>query len=225
MDHRIPAFWQAGDVVSARVRSFRESLPCSTVSAASTVATSCAAGRGPDTVAVVHIVLVNPQIAPNTGNLIRLCANTGNDLHLVEPLGFRLDDSLLKRGGLDYHERTRMTVHPDLASVRAALPGRWFAFSTHSTRRYTDVEYRPDDVLVFGCEGSGLDPDVSAQFDPTHSLTIPLRPNNRSLNLANAVSVVVFEAWRQTDFEGAAEKEQRVEGLTGELLDGRPFDL
>lgn len=173
---------------------------------------------------MVHIVLVNPQIAPNTGNLIRLCANTGNDLHLVEPLGFRMDDSLLKRGGLDYHERTRMTVHPDLASVRAALPGRWFAFSTHSTRRYTDVSYQPDDVLVFGCEGSGLDEDVSGQFDPAHSLTIPLRPNNRSLNLANAVSVVVFEAWRQVDFDGAAEKDERVEGLTGELLDGTPFD-
>ena len=173
---------------------------------------------------LVHVVLVNPQIAPNTGNLIRLCANTGNDLHLVEPLGFRLDDSLLKRGGLDYHERTRMTVHPDLASVRADLQGRWFAFSTHSTRRYTDVSYQHDDVLVFGCEGSGLDEDVTAQFDLEHSLTIPLRPNNRSLNLANAVSVVVFEAWRQVDFDGAAEKSERIEGLTGELLDGTPFD-
>lgn len=172
----------------------------------------------------VHIVLVNPQIAPNTGNLIRLCANTGNDLHLVEPLGFTLDDSLLKRGGLDYHERTRMTVHPDLAGVRAALPGRWFAFSTHSTRRYTDVDYRSDDVLVFGCEGSGLDDDTKSQFAPEHSLTIPLRPNNRSLNLANAVSVVVFEAWRQADFEGSADVDERVEGLTGELLDGRLFD-
>lgn len=177
-----------------------------------------------DTVEDVHIVLVNPQIAPNTGNLIRLCANTGNDLHLVEPLGFSLDDSLLKRGGLDYHERTRMTVHPDLDSVRAVLPGRWFAFSTHSTRRYTDVRFRPDDVLVFGCESAGLDEETKAQFDPEHSLTIPLRPDNRSLNLANAVSVVVFEAWRQMDFVGAAEVDERVEGLTGELLDGTPFD-
>ncbi len=172
----------------------------------------------------MHIVLVNPQIAPNTGNLIRLCANTGNDLHLVEPLGFRLDDALLKRGGLDYHERTRMTVHRDLASVRTLLRGRWFAFSTHSTRRYTDVEYRPDDVLVFGCEGSGLDAEVKAQFPPDYALTIPLRPGNRSLNLANAVSVVVFEAWRQVDFAGAAEVDQRVEGLTGERLDGPHFD-
>ena len=172
----------------------------------------------------MHIVLVNPQIAPNTGNLIRLCANTGNDLHLVEPLGFRLDDSLLKRGGLDYHERTRMTVHPDLDSVRGALAGRWFAFSTHSTRRYTDVTYRPDDVLVFGCESAGLDDETTALFETNHRLTIPLMPNNRSLNLANAVSVVTFEAWRQNDFAGAAEVEQRVEGLTGELLDGTPFD-
>jgi tRNA (cytidine/uridine-2'-O-)-methyltransferase len=172
----------------------------------------------------VHIVLVNPQIAPNTGNLIRLCANTGNDLHLVEPLGFRLDDSLLKRGGLDYHERTRMTVHADLESVRGALTGRWFAFSTHSARRYTDVTYRPDDVLVFGCESAGLNDETTALFETDHRLTIPLMPNNRSLNLANAVSVVTFEAWRQRDFAGAAEVEQRVEGLTGELLDGTPFD-
>ena len=172
----------------------------------------------------LHLILLQPEIAPNTGNLIRLCANTGNDLHLVEPLGFRLDDSLLKRGGLDYHERTRMTVHPDLASVRSALTGRWFAFSTHSTRRYTDIEYRTDDVLVFGCESAGLDDATTAQFEPDHRLTIPLMPNNRSLNLANAVSVVTFEAWRQVDFAGAAEVDQRVEGLTGELLSGQLFD-
>lgn len=172
----------------------------------------------------MHIVLVNPQIAPNTGNIIRLCANTGNDLHLIEPLGFSLDDSLLKRGGLDYHEYTTMTVHPDLASARAALSGRWFAFSTHSTRRYTDVSFEPDDVLVFGCEPSGLDDDTKSTFDPDHSLTIPLQPNNRSLNLANSVAVVVYEAWRQMDFAGAAAVDERAEGLTGERLDGIPFD-
>lgn len=176
------------------------------------------------TLARVHIVLVNPQIAPNTGNIIRLCANTGNDLHLVEPLGFRLDDSLLKRAGLDYHEYTTMTVHPDLDGVRSGLAGRWFAFSSHSTRRYTDVAYRPDDVLVFGCEPSGLEDAVKSHFDEGHSLTIPLQPDNRSLNLANSVAVVVYEAWRQVDFVGAADVEQRADGLTGELLDGNPFD-
>lgn len=170
----------------------------------------------------MHIVLVNPQIAPNTGNIIRLCANTGNNLHLVEPLGFRLDDALLKRGGLDYHEYTTMTVHSTLADARSALPGRWFAFSTHSSRRYTDVAYRSDDVLMFGCEPSGLDEATKSAFDDAHSLTIPLRPNNRSLNLANSVAVVVYEAWRQMDFAGAAD-EVNV-GLTSELLDGAPFD-
>lgn len=170
----------------------------------------------------MNIVLVNPQIAPNTGNIIRLCANTGNDLHLVEPLGFRLDDALLKRGGLDYHEYTTMTVHPNLEDARSALPGRWFAFSTHSSRRYTDVSYRPDDVLVFGCEPSGLDDQAKSRFDDDHSLTIPLRPNNRSLNLANSVAVVVYEAWRQMDFAGATDDVN--EGLTSELLDSAPFD-
>lgn len=172
----------------------------------------------------MHIVLVNPQIAPNTGNIIRLCANSGNDLHLVEPLGFSLDDSLLKRGGLDYHERTKMTVHPNLDSVREALPGRWFSFSTHSTRRYTDVSFTPDDVLVFGCEPSGLDDETKSMFDLDHSLTIPLQPHNRSLNLANSVAIVVYEAWRQMGFAGAADVEHRAEGLTGERLDGTPFD-
>ncbi len=172
----------------------------------------------------MHIVLVSPQIAPNTGNIIRLCANTGAELHLVEPLGFSLDDALLKRAGLDYHEYMTMTVHADLDSARSALPGRWLAFSTHSTTRYTDVAYRPDDVLVFGCEPSGLDDDVKSRFDEAHSVTIPLMPNNRSLNLANSVAVVVYEAWRQLDFAGAASIEDRTEGLTGELLDGTPFD-
>lgn len=172
----------------------------------------------------MHIVLVNPQIAPNTGNIIRLCANTGAELHLVEPLGFSLDDSLLKRAGLDYHEYMTMTVHPDLAAARSTLRGRWLAFSSHSSLRYTDVTYRPDDVLVFGSEPSGLDDDVKMTFDASHSVTIPLRPDNRSLNLANSVAIVVFEAWRQMDFAGAASADDRTPGLTGERLDGAPFD-
>jgi tRNA (cytidine/uridine-2'-O-)-methyltransferase len=150
----------------------------------------------------VHIVLVEPQIAPNTGAIIRLCANTGAELHLVGPLGFELDDARLRRGGLDYHEYATVAVHDDLDAVRHSLPGRWFAFSASGTRRYTDVDYRPDDVLVFGTERTGLRRQVLADMRMTDILTIPMRPDSRSLNLANAVSVVVYEAWRQADFVG-----------------------
>lgn len=151
----------------------------------------------------MHVVLVEPQIAPNTGNIIRLCANTGASLHLVEPLGFELDDGKLRRGGLDYHEHATVTVHPDLDSLRASLGGRWFAFSSHGTSRYTDVTFRDDDVLVFGSERFGLGADrlADARFDVV--LTIPQRPGMRSLNLGNAVAVVVYEAWRQFGFGGA----------------------
>jgi tRNA (cytidine/uridine-2'-O-)-methyltransferase len=152
----------------------------------------------------VHVLLVQPEIAPNTGNIIRLCANTGNDLHLVEPLGFSLEDRLLRRAGLDYHERTSLNVHPNLEAARVALPGRWLAFSSHATRWFTDVEYATDDVLVFGCEGSGLSDEVVATFPRDHVLKIPLTPRNRSLNLANAAAIVSYEAWRQHDFVGAA---------------------
>jgi tRNA (cytidine/uridine-2'-O-)-methyltransferase len=152
----------------------------------------------------VNVLLVHPEIAPNTGNIIRLCANTGNDLHLVEPLGFSLEDRLLRRAGLDYHERTNLTVHPDLEAARAVLPGRWLAFSSHATKQFTEIAYVADDVLVFGCEGSGLSTDVISTFPPEHVLKIPLKPGNRSLNLANAVAIVTYEAWRQHDFVGAA---------------------
>jgi tRNA (cytidine/uridine-2'-O-)-methyltransferase len=172
----------------------------------------------------VHLVLVEPQIAPNTGNLIRLSANTGVELHLVEPLGFSLNDSLLRRGGLDYHEYAVMTVHPDLAAARAALPGRWFAFSASGTRRYTDVDYHVDDVLMFGTERTGLSDEVLAEYDADHLLTIPMMPNNRSLNLGNAASIVVYEAWRQAGFDGAAEPPQRNAEMTAEVLAAEPYD-
>ncbi len=152
----------------------------------------------------MHVVLVEPQIAPNTGAIIRLCANTGAALHLVEPLGFEFDDARLRRGGLDYHEFAAVTVHPGIDVVRRLLPGRWFAFTASGTRPYTDVEYQPDDVLVFGTERTGLHEDVKHDEGIHDVLTIPMMPDNRSLNLANAVSVVVYEAWRQTDFRGAA---------------------
>lgn len=156
----------------------------------------------------MHVVLVEPQIAPNTGGIVRLCANTGAELHLVEPLGFELDDTKLRRGGLDYHEIAAVSVHPDLEAVRRKLTGRWFAFSATASRLYTDVQFMPDDVVVFGTERTGLRPDVLADARNHDRLTIPMQAGNRSLNLANAVSVVVYEAWRQQGFEGAVPREQ-----------------
>lgn len=151
----------------------------------------------------IRVVLVEPQIAPNTGAIIRLCANTGAELHLVEPLGFELDDARLRRGGLDYHEYATVMTHPDIDAVLAQLSGRWFALSASGSRPYTDVEYRPDDVLVFGTERTGLHSDVKHHDRIDDLLTIPMMPDNRSLNLANAVSIVVYEAWRQSGFPGA----------------------
>lgn len=153
------------------------------------------------------VVLVHPEIPPNTGNVIRLTANTATELHLVEPLGFRMDDRELKRAGLDYHEYARVRVHHDFTACRAALdvPGarRWFAFTTSGTGSLYDARFAEGDVLVFGCETSGLPDEVIAQFDPGALLKIPMRPGVRSLNLSNAVAVAVYEAWRQTGFDGA----------------------
>ena len=150
------------------------------------------------------IVLVHPEIPPNTGNVIRLAANTATQLHLVEPLGFRMEDRELRRAGLDYHEYARVVVHADFAACRAALDGdaprRWFAFTTQARRSSYDVEYGPGDVLTFGCETSGLPASVLAQFPPDARVRIPMRPGVRSLNLSNAVAVAVYEAWRQSGF-------------------------
>jgi tRNA (cytidine/uridine-2'-O-)-methyltransferase len=149
------------------------------------------------------IVLFEPEIPPNTGNVIRLCANTGCRLHLVEPMGFRLEDKQLKRAGLDYHEYAEVKVHPDWSALCTALPGRRFAFSTKATRRFDEVGFLPGDVLVFGPETRGLPADVLESFDPTMRLRLPMMPGNRSLNLSNTVAVVVFEAWRQNGFAGS----------------------
>ena len=150
------------------------------------------------------VVLVHPEIPPNTGNAIRLAANTGAELHLVEPLGFQMHDRELRRAGLDYHEYARVSVHRDFAACRAALDAqrkrRWFAFTTQATRSSYDVAYRATDVLTFGCETKGLPDDVVAQFAPDARLRIPMRPRVRSLNLSNAVAVAVYEAWRQLGF-------------------------
>jgi len=152
---------------------------------------------------MIDVVLYQPEIPPNTGNVIRLCANTGARLHLVEPLGYSLDDKQLKRAGLDYHELACVTVHPDWAAVRGALAGRrWFALSTRAGFTFDAVRYERDDVLVFGPETRGLPESVLAEFPENSRLRIPMLPGNRSLNLSNAVAVVVFEALRQHRFSG-----------------------
>jgi len=151
------------------------------------------------------IVLYQPEIPPNTGNLIRLAANTGCRLHLVEPLGFDLSDKQLARAGLDYHDMACVRVHQDWEAVQAALPDRrWFALTTKGSRNYATVEFQPDDVLLFGPESRGLPPEVLTPFDAEHRLRLPMLPGSRSMNLSNAVSVVVFEAWRQNGFAGGA---------------------
>jgi tRNA (cytidine/uridine-2'-O-)-methyltransferase len=153
-----------------------------------------------------NVVLVHPEIPPNTGNVIRLCANTGATLHLIEPLGFSIDHARMRRAGLDYHEFATMRVHPDwTAFLEAEQPRRMWAMTTRGRRRPSDVAFTPGDFLVFGSEGSGLPAGILETFDADHRLRLPMRPDNRSLNLSNAVAVVVYEAWRQTGFLGAAE--------------------
>ncbi|WP_374437133.1 tRNA (cytidine(34)-2'-O)-methyltransferase [Inhella sp.] len=154
-----------------------------------------------------NIVLVHPEIPPNTGNVIRLAANTGCRLHLIEPLGFSLEDKLLQRAGLDYHEYAELRVHPSWAAFTQAEqpdPARLFAFTTRGQRGFQEPQWQPGDWLVFGSESAGLDPAVRAQVDASQWLRLPMRPAQRSLNLSNAVAVAVFEAWRQNGYAGAA---------------------
>jgi tRNA (cytidine/uridine-2'-O-)-methyltransferase len=154
---------------------------------------------------MLNVVLFQPEIPPNTGNVIRLCANSGAALHLVEPLGFALDDARLKRAGLDYHEYATLRVHPDLDACLAHIgPTRVFTLSTRGTRRYDRIAYREGDTFLFGPETRGLPDAVLASVEEPHRLRLPMRPGNRSLNLSNAVAVVVYEAWRQHDFAGGA---------------------
>ena len=149
-----------------------------------------------------EIILFQPEIPPNTGNIIRLCANTGCRLHLVKPLGFRMNDSDLKRAGLDYHEYASVEVHADWQALLQALPGRRFAFSTKGANRFDSVEYKPGDALLFGPETRGLPAELLASFGPQCQLRLPMVAGSRSLNLSNAVAVVVYEAWRQNGFAG-----------------------
>jgi tRNA (cytidine/uridine-2'-O-)-methyltransferase len=152
-----------------------------------------------------HVVLVSPEIPPNTGNAIRLAANTGAQLHLVRPLGFELDDAKLRRAGLDYHEWAPVKVHDSFDEAIAATGAareRVFAFTTRGSRLFGGVEFAPGDVFVFGSETSGLPVDVRELFAPEQRIRLPMQPGQRSLNLSNTVAVVVFEAWRQQGFAG-----------------------
>ncbi|MGQ7249201.1 tRNA (uridine(34)/cytosine(34)/5-carboxymethylaminomethyluridine(34)-2'-O)-methyltransferase TrmL [Halomonas sp. V046] len=154
---------------------------------------------------MLDVVLYQPEIPPNTGNLIRLCANTGFRLHLIKPLGFTLDDKRLKRAGLDYHEWARVRVHADWAAfVATVAPERVFAVSTRGRHGYHEPSYRPGDALVFGPETRGLPQAMLDVLPEEQRLRIPMLPDSRSLNLSNACAVLVFEAWRQLDFDGAA---------------------
>lgn len=150
------------------------------------------------------LVLYQPEIPPNTGNIIRLCANTGTTLHLVKPLGFSLEDKLLRRAGLDYHEYAMLHVHDNWEACRKALAGRrLFAALPSGNTRYDSIAYTAGDVFVLGSETRGLPAQILEMFAPERRLRLPMRPHNRSLNLSNATAVLVYEAWRQCGFAGA----------------------
>ncbi|TFW28790.1 tRNA (uridine(34)/cytosine(34)/5-carboxymethylaminomethyluridine(34)-2'-O)-methyltransferase TrmL [Massilia horti] len=154
-----------------------------------------------------HVVLVEPEIPPNTGNIIRLCANTGVQLHLIEPLGFPLDDAKMRRAGLDYHDYATMKVHKNWEAYLASEQPdrtRMFALTTHGSSPFAEAAFRPGDVFVFGPESRGLALALRESFPPAQRIRLPMRPGNRSLNLSNTVAVVVYEAWRQHGYAGGA---------------------
>ncbi|MDE2460441.1 MAG: tRNA (uridine(34)/cytosine(34)/5-carboxymethylaminomethyluridine(34)-2'-O)-methyltransferase TrmL [Gammaproteobacteria bacterium] len=154
---------------------------------------------------MLHVVLFQPEIPPNTGNIIRLCANTGAALHLIHPLGFEITEARVKRAGLDYREMANVHEHADLdAFMKEVAPQRVFAISTRGRRNYADVEFKAGDALMFGPETRGLPQTLLDAMPPQQVLRIPMRPDNRSLNLSNAVAVIVYEAWRQLGFGGAS---------------------
>ena len=151
-----------------------------------------------------HVVLVSPEIPPNTGNAIRLCANTGSQLHLVKPLGFELDDARLRRAGLDYHDMANVTIHENLDAAFEALgEGRVFAFTSEGKTIYSEISYEPSDILLFGKESVGLSAEDKVHPRVTDLVRLPMLPGRRSLNLANTASIVAYEAWRQHGFAGA----------------------
>jgi len=150
-----------------------------------------------------HVVLYQPEIPPNTGNIMRLCANTGTQLHLIKPLGFKLEDKELRRAGLDYREWAEVRTHASLGDFLTEMkPARLLAFSTKAQRLYTEMQYRENDSLLFGPETRGLPQNLLDTFPQEHRLRLPLMPGNRSLNLSNTVAIAVYEAWRQLGFHG-----------------------
>lgn len=150
---------------------------------------------------MLHVVLYQPEIPPNTGNIIRLCANTGAQLHLIKPLGFPLKDKQLIRAGLDYHEFAAMKVHENWQDFCPSLvEHRLFAVTTKGKQRYDEIDYAADDVFVFGSETRGLSSEILESFPPTHRIRIPMVASSRSLNLSNAAAIIVYEAWRQIGF-------------------------
>lgn len=153
---------------------------------------------------LVHVILFEPEIPPNTGNIIRLCANTGAQLHLIKPLGFALDDKQLRRAGLDYHEFSEMKVHDNLNACLQTLPdARLFALTTKASNHFHKVQFQAGDALLFGPESRGLPADILASLKPEQRLRLPMMPDNRSLNLSNSVAVAVYEVWRQLGFTNA----------------------
>lgn len=150
------------------------------------------------------IALFEPQIAPNTGNIMRLCANNGCKLHLIEPLGFSLDEKKVRRAGLDYRDLANVTIHANYAAFSDCMQGRRIlACTTKGTRSHSDIQYTDSDVLLFGAETHGLHPDVMNSILPECRLRIPMKENSRSMNLSNAVAIISYEAWRQLDYTGA----------------------
>ena len=155
---------------------------------------------------MLHVILFRPEIPPNTGNVIRLCANTGAALHLIRPLGFTLDDARLRRAGLDYHEYASVLVHDCLDDCLAMIGRpRVYAFTTRGRTRHVDARYAEGDALLFGCETAGLPADVVDTIPEAQRMRLPMQPDSRSLNLSNAVAVAVYEAWRQLGFDGAVD--------------------
>ena len=153
---------------------------------------------------MLHIALYEPEIPPNTGNIIRLCANTGYQLHLIHPLGFDIDDKRMRRAGLDYHEWANISHYDDLEQfLENNKNRRIFACSTHGTKRPSDTNFKKDDVLLFGPETRGLPKEFLHSLDPAQVLRLPMLPESRSMNLSNSVAVMIYESWRQLGFEGA----------------------
>jgi tRNA (cytidine/uridine-2'-O-)-methyltransferase len=152
---------------------------------------------------MIDVALYQPEIPPNTGNVMRLCANSGARLHLIQPLGFALDDARMRRAGLDYRDQATIVLHADFAAFRAAIgDARLLALSTRGSRRHDQMPYRDGDVLLFGPETRGLPQALLDELGPDRCIRLPMRPGSRSLNLSNSVAITVYEAWRQRGFDG-----------------------